>query len=74
MHNLIKILVLLIGGALVVSGCASSVTSLSEDVTYTTTASPTPKQMTREEIATAKLQGQLGVSNSFVFYNSYASW
>lgn len=74
MQTLFKLFILAIGGVLVISGCASSVSTLSTDMTSTTQATPTPKQMTRDEITAVKSQAILGTSDSFVFYNSYASW
>ncbi len=74
MQTLFKFLLLIVGGVLVLTGCSSADLPEPLQLEQIVDPTPTPKQMTREEITEVQAQAVSTSSDTFVFYDSYADW
>jgi hypothetical protein len=75
MRTLLQFIVLIVGGVLMLSGCASvddqPIAQIENTASPTTASNPTSQS---EDVAESEAVEAQTMSNSFVFYNSHASW
>lgn len=72
MRTILQFIVLIVGGLLVLSGCASVDDKPIAQVENTSSPTATPQSMPQsEEVIASEAQP---ASQDFVFYNSHASW
>lgn len=76
MRTLFKFMILILGGLLVLSGCASAEVTPETRVERMADPSPTPQQMTESEVEDIQAEAETATTDTdgYIFYDSYADW
>lgn len=72
MKTLLQIMVLVVGGLLVLTGCQVEEVILSAPVEHEISPSDTPETMSEVEIQENETQSR--ITSNFLFYDSFATW